>query len=455
MPQPGKQSPHRLTSRSMTAIWLAVCGVLATIGLFAPDGLTVAVMLVVPLVAVSLVVCNYLDRDGAIGLATVFLLGVTLRWVVATGVHMLVYQDSPGLFAPDELTYDLNAQLLLEYMRGHIPDPEVPNFAITWSMCGIYSVVGHLQMVPKLVNGLIGGWTAALTELIAARLFSSEVARRAGIIAAVTPSLVLWAALSTKDTTTLFGAQVALLAFMHLREKARPTMLLLALFGIFSVGSNRGYEVLFVVLPLFGSLLVTRGRHRARNAVFFVAFALLAVAIAQQTGAIEAIGGGDESALERLNSIREGYAVGAGSAMNINLVDTKTPAGLLLWVPIGLAYFLFAPIPFTGTSVLSSATSPEMLVWYLLLPSAVRGLRTALREKSREVAVLLLYAGLSSIGWAMVVTNVGTVYRYRSQMFFVIIIFIAVAQIRRKEERRRRDEEAVERVRSIVDAVRV
>ena len=104
--------------------------------------------------------------------------------------------------------------------------------------------------------------------------------------------------------------------------------------------------------------------------------------------------------------MREGYAVGTGSAVNVNLVDTSTAAGLLMWVPVGLFYFYLAPIPFTGGSMASLATSPEMLVIYFLVPSIVRGLRTSLRDRFRTTMPLLVFVLASSVGWSMVVTMV-------------------------------------------------
>jgi hypothetical protein len=114
---------------------------------------------------------------------------------------------------------------------------------------------------------------------------------------------------------------------------------------------------------------------------------------------------------------------------------------LLKWIPVGVVFFFLAPLPFTSTSMLSLATSPEMIVWYALLPSAFRGLWAMLRGKRKEFWPVLLYVIAATVGWATAITNVGTMYRHRSQVLFFPLMLIAADQIRRREERTRQEAE--------------
>src|SRR5690348_3385135 len=136
------------------SLWLGCCALLALIGLFVPDGLPVAVVVLLPVVLLSVALCSLIDRDGAMNLVSVLLLGVTVRWVIGTAVHVLVNQNVNyvGLFAPDELTYEHDSWLLAEYFHGHIPDPfpDSPPLGIVWFMSGVYYVFGQLRFIPKL-----------------------------------------------------------------------------------------------------------------------------------------------------------------------------------------------------------------------------------------------------------------------------------------------------------------
>jgi len=180
--------------------------------------------------------------------------------------------------------------------------------------------------------------------------------------------------------------------------------------------------------------------------MLFALVATVVLFVAQQSDATSAIFGGNQTALDRFNELREAYS-DAGSVVRTNLVDTSTPLGLLLWLPIGLAYFFFAPLPFSGSSAISLAATPEMLVWYWLLPSAARGFRIARRNNQlRALSPLLLYAMVSAIGWSIVITNVGSMFRYRGQILFFAIILIAIDQVTRREQRERRQAVELERL---------
>jgi hypothetical protein len=69
------------------------------------------------------------------------------------------------------------------------------------------------------------------------------------------------------------------------------------------------------------------------------------------------------------------------------------------------------------------------------MPSLWRGLRRAVNDNLAATAPLLLYLLVSSIGWSMLVTNVGTLYRYRTQVLFVPLLLIAYDQMLRAHRR--------------------
>jgi hypothetical protein len=432
-----------VTQRTGLTLFGLSAGLLALGGLALPNGLSLAVTALLPIVVASVVALQRLDRDGGLRLVGTFLLALSLRWVVAALIEGVIYSspDYRGLFAPDEMQYDYLGQLYADFLQGRAPDPladAVSHNAAIVPVIGVaYYVFGYVPFLPKMLNGLLGSWSAALTALIAARVFPTAVARRAGLLTALVPSLILWSSLITKDTTTLVGVQLGLLGFVRGRLDGRSAALVAA--GLALILPNRAYEAIFLVMPMVASLLLIDRRHLARNGALLFVLVAVALVVIQRTRALDAVSGGaDLSTVERLNEIRTSYATGAGSAIDISIVDTSTVGGLALWMPIGLVYFFLAPLPFSGTSITSLATSPEMLIWYSFLPAAWRGLRAAWREGGREVRVLVFYAAFSSIGWAMVVTNVGTIYRYRAQVLFVPILFIALDQVRRRAQKRPR-----------------
>ena len=89
---------------------------------------------------------------------------------------------------------------------------------------------------------------------------------------------------------------------------------------------------------------------------------------------------GDHNTLERLQTTREDQATLGASGFGREY-DVSTPAGALAALPTGLVYLLFSPFPWAVASLRQALVLPETLVWYGLMPSFVRGLRYAVKNK--------------------------------------------------------------------------
>ncbi len=418
-------------------IWFAACLVLAVVGLFFGEGLIAGLTLGVPLVLVSLWAMRHFEHAVEMDLASIFLVAVVLRWVAAAAIHIGVYPKLPWVFSPDESGYDITSHYIAEELHGRVPVLDtgylIGRSGAVWVGVACHYVFGYSPLAPKLVNGVVGGWNAVITALVAVRFTSPKVARRAGWLSALLPSLALWASLYTKDNFTLLGTEISILAFLHLRERFRLEMLALYVGGLAFVASNRAYEVAFLALGTGAGYAFTTMRHLFRKLVVFALLMGVLVVVVQQSGALEIGADNDQSTLQRINLLRGSYS-DAGSAIEVaSSVDTSTPLGMAAWLPIGFFYFFFAPVPFTGRSLISSAATPEMLIWYSMVPSLLRGLRDIVRTRLRLAAPALLYVLAAAGGWAAVVTNVGSLFRYRGQVAFVLLILIAYDQVRRRE----------------------
>jgi hypothetical protein len=395
---------------------------------------------------VFLAVTVRMNRRWKLGLPQIFLIAMTARFLVAVVVEHVIYSDAlvgrPGLFAPDERWYLYEARILAEQIVGHAPSFNTDEYAI-WDTSvarfAAYCFVafGPVVLVPKLLISLLGAWTAVFSAIIGEEVLPGT-GRRVGLLVAVFPSLILWSSMVLKDGPALFGVELILMAvtlkFGRSRISTVATAALVAL-GAAIIALTRSYEIVFVGAALVGALFLGKGRRVVRNFLIFVVLSLILVLIMQRSMSSPIDFTGDESPLARLAAIRTGFAEGAGSAVPHDIVDVRSPLGIALWLPIGLFFFFFAPIPFTGGSLISLATSPEMLVWYALMPSLWRGLRRAVNDNLAATAPLLLYLLVSSIGWSMLVTNVGTLYRYRTQVLFVPLLLIAYDQMLRAHRR--------------------
>jgi hypothetical protein len=422
-------------------LYLVACCV--ALGFAAADGGALGASAMITLGVFSSVVIRRVEARRSADLTSMFLVALAARYLVAVLVEHVVYSpaalDRPGLFAPDELQYFYEARIYAEHLAGRLPslDDEIN---VVWSTAPMriagycFYLFGAVNLVPKMLICTFGAWTSVLTALIAEELFPGS-GRRAGWMTALFPSLVLWTSLVLKDGVALLGVEVFLTAFILRVGRTRlsaPLVVLLAVPGLGAIAASRAYEMGFLAAAVVGALLIGRGGRFGRNLGLYAVVSLALVLFMQRYIQQPVDFTGDESPLAKLAAIRSGFAEGTGSAIRHDIVDVRSPAGLVAWIPIGLAYFFFAPLPFTGGSIISAATTPEMLVWYAMLPSMWRGLRRASRERSVGFLVLFLFTMSSAIGWSILVTNVGTIYRFRAQIMFVLLILAAYDRCSRR-----------------------
>ena len=88
-----------------------------------------------------------------------------VRAIAAILIHLFA---APGLFAPDEQTYDIRGELLAKYWRGEIPVDPTPSFqgetkGYYYIVAALYFPLGQFPLLPKLLNAWIG--SLAVLEL--------------------------------------------------------------------------------------------------------------------------------------------------------------------------------------------------------------------------------------------------------------------------------------------------
>lgn len=87
----------------------------------------------------------------------------------------------------------------------------------------------------------------------------------------------------------------------------------------------------------------------------------------------------------------------------------------LTYLPKGLAHAVLAPLPWRPSRALDLLTVPEMLLWYLMIPSAAW---TLWRARGRRLLVLpmLLFVAAALGVFALAEGNTGTLYRHRAMV---------------------------------------
>jgi hypothetical protein len=148
-----------------------------------------------------------------------------------------------------------------------------------------------------------------------------------------------------------------------------------------------------------------------------------------------------EGVLTEIDKSRHFLAVSARSGY-VPEADVSTPTEAAEFLPVGLFYFLAAPLPWQTGGLRQNLIIPETAFWLLLYPFVAFGFARGLRiNRSGTLVVGAISVGMCVI-YALLSGNIGTAYRMRSQVWLLWAPFAAwgleVWQDRRRASRERR-----------------
>jgi hypothetical protein len=99
---------------------------------------------------------------------------------------------------------------------------------------------------------------------------------------------------------------------------------------------------------------------------------------------------------------------------------------ILAFLPSGLLFFFLGPFPWNSGSVLQQLATPEMLIYYVLLPFMAIGLRRAIGRHASQVIPLLTFSAIVAVSYSLTLTNFGTLFRFRDQLLLVMLCFAGI-----------------------------
>jgi hypothetical protein len=360
-----------------------------------------------------------LTTAEASALRRVILAGVALRLGCAFVLHWTGYSR---LLAPDERTYAEGGWAIALYWLGELvttPWRYSSGQPIGYFQLSalFFSVFGRTEVPIKIATALIGAFTIRYVYLIARSCM--------GLLSLTAPRSSPPTAFSScgrQSTSESLGIFFWVASGSFAQKGGLPLAIAQYALTVFLVSLLRDYLVYILLTAPVAALLITRSEKYARNFLVATGVALVGLVMIQQG----VVGQKTESrlSLEAIAEMRQDMATG-GSAFEAE-VDISTPGAAVLFLPIGLAYFLFSPFPWQITSLLKAISLPEMLFLYWLTPSILRGLRWTFRRRFQESSQMLLLTGLIAASYALSSGNVGTMYRHRAQALVFFLIFAAL-----------------------------
>ncbi len=401
-----------------------------------------------PIVFVPLLICVgglifgiwlifYLESEKPMILVKIFTTGFALRLAICILLAFISYVKRGHIFflGADDYGFSLNASRIVAAWKdtGYIPAPK----SLTWMLVAgdlnysyllsyLYYFIGEYHFMPLFINCSLGALAIILIYLLAKKIYGYKVAIGSALFFAFWPSLVLWSTQNLKESITIFIILLVFWCTIGLRQNySRITYWVLLLGSLALIFKIRFSLFIFLFLSTYVSLFLFSGRKRFLLGLsgFFVIYLFFVNNwFNMQTTLATRFSLDIFSILKTLQRHHQVKAVSADSAF-LTDIDISKPLNFISYLPLFLLYIFFSPFPWSISNLSQFFAGLEMLLWYLLIIFALKGLLLTLRYKLKESLGLLsffLIVSFVSFGEG----NIGTLFRHRALIWPCLFIFI-------------------------------
>lgn len=368
-----------------------------------------------------------------------------LWWtMVAFAAHLIfgliatnLSRDIRFYLGTDSFNYDQTAQLIVRHWKTGMPFPFVPTGkeGFYYLLSGVYWIFGTSTAAGLAINATLAAGLVPVMTDITHRLFGAAAARYAGPLVVVLPGLFLWTSQLMREAGMLFLLAVALSAAVRLTEHLSIGALLILTGALILAFTFRAPVALIVA----GGLLAGIGvGHKELVSGLGTGISTLIVVVAVMLASGLGYSGYQSAVsvnLKDANVVRKSLTYSAGTAYAPE-VDISTTGSALRYLPRGVVSFLFGPFPWQVHGARQLPFVPDMVAWWMLLPSLWMGLRTAGRRIGRRQLLIFFPAVGIILFMGLALGNFGTVVRERLQVLVLVVPLIALGLAERAARRR-------------------
>ena len=343
--------------------------------------------------------------------------------------------------AADSFTYDAAARDMVGHWTSGLPFPFIPDGkeGFYYLLGGMYWVFGSHVVAGLAVNATLAAALVPVSTDVTQRLFGSRAARYAAPLVVALPGLFLWTSQLMREAGMLLLLAVALSAAVRLFDRISVAGLMVLIGSLVLAFTFRAWVALVVAAGLlvgfaFGHRHVISGLGTGLGALAFAATVMVASGLGY-SGYQAAVG----VDLKQANVVRKDLAVSAQTGYAPE-ADISTARNAFLYLPQGVVNFVLGPFPWHIRAARQLPFVPDMVAWWLLLPSLWRGFIVASRRIGRQRLIIVLPTVGTVLFMSLALGNFGTVVRERLQVQILVVPLIALGLAERAARRDLREE---------------
>lgn len=288
----------------------------------------------------------------------------------------------------------------------------------SWLLTVLYLAFGPSVLLAQALNVLLGTFIVYLVWRIASELFSERVAKIAGWIACLFPTLNLYSALTMREAPFVF---LMLLGVCHAvrwaKTRAIRDFFLAVFFLVLATGLHLGAWPLIWALALWSAGLIG---YRLTKEKIFDWKGVLELALVGGACAFIVLcrWGWDKEFVFAFGVGRTQQAYAIGRAAYLQNLVANNVFDLFWQVPIRIIYFLFTPFPWMVKEKIDLLGLADAFLYVAIAISVLYGL-FVLYKRDRKVFwqgfFLLLLAAFGIAAFATITSNYGAAVRHRAK----------------------------------------
>lgn len=401
--------------------------------------------------------------EDSIFLFNLFLIGFAIRAVLSylfyTLSFMLKSNFSPGfLFPNDGFAYSQQGWQIARFIeKGIMVTKETfignPNMMVEEGCSGnitqydffvsyVYSLIGKSPLSLFFITSLASCIAALLIYLIAKELFSRGVARISALFAFLWPSFIMWSTQNLKEPILAMLIFAIIWAILCMYRHVSPAFVLLlsvSFWALFKIGIF--YAVILACAIAFSGLFLfvrylLKDKFLSILTLIVVSFSVFLIF---KSTILSSVFKGTSynindygSVLEFLNYHRSVRVY--GNLQFLKDTDISSVGKVTSFMPIGLLYALFSPFPWQLGSFMQAMAVPETILFYIMLPFTLKGIKFAFKKRPNQSVLLLSFISALIMFLALIEGNSGTLFRHRSTAFYLLFIFTSAGLSLKKKK---------------------
>lgn len=374
------------------------------------------------------------------------MLAIVGAFLVRAFVTFVISGDLQYIFVIDSLAYEqkawyliqpsMTADTLVKFGSG-INSYNYYDYLLSY----LFAAFGNHSIVAPLTNCFLASLSIFFIyriqrDLLSPAAQSAETERAALItvgLAAIYPSYIVWSSTNIRDPLYflscigfLYFSLLGLSKHSRLQFQTQVATILSAAFFLWLILGLRAY-----ILPLFlvaGAVCFSFSALRRLASVRASGFILIIFSVIVAY-ALQIFFPDNAAAFFRnVTTLRDGFSnagfanLYAQSSFGVDQTFTSV-SDFILFFPNAIGHYFLGPFPWEVRGLTQAVSLVEAAIVYVCVVPTLRGIALAYRRAPFTTTALISFVFVLSVTQALVIGNMGTIYRHRTLSLLVLLIF--------------------------------